>query len=441
MKKGVLVTEYFTISITIFFVMLGLVLASFFVVDDVIANPRKYILVDLPATEIQTLIVEILLIIACVSISYIIYLLLVAKTRTELSVLHRTKELNYSFEQFKKLYDDAPVPYLTLNDKAEIIDANNATLRFFGAIRKEIAGKNIFSYGQTEDEKEIEELYQYYKSNIPLNNKSIKMVTKSGAIKSVLLSVFKMENLESHAHLGLATIFDITEQKQLEKAKTEFVYLASHQLRTPVATMKWYGDMLLGEQVGNLNDQQKEYLQTMYRVNEDMIDLIDTLLNVSRAEVGKVSVELKPTNIQHIIEDVCAELAPLVESKKIIVNKQYNGKLENVETDPKLLRIVIQNLISNAVKYTPDGGQVGISLKDSLGEKSITVIDTGIGIPQNQQDKIFTKMFRADNASKLVQSGGNGLGLYLVKSIMELLQGEVSFESEENKGSVFTIRL
>ena len=441
MKKGVLVTEYFTISITIFFVMLGLVLASFFVVDDVIANPRKYILVDLPATEIQTLIVEILLIIACVSISYIIYLLLVAKTRTELSVLHRTKELNYSFEQFKKLYDDAPVPYLTLNDKAEIIDANNATLRFFGAIRKEIAGKNIFSYGQTEDEKEIEELYQYYKSNIPLNNKSIKMVTKSGAIKSVLLSVFKMENLESHAHLGLATIFDITEQKQLEKAKTEFVYLASHQLRTPVATMKWYGDMLLGEQVGNLNDQQKEYLQTMYRVNEDMIDLIDTLLNVSRAEVGKVSVELKPTNIQHIIEDVCAELAPLVESKKIIVNKQYNGKLENVETDPKLLRIVIQNLISNAVKYTPDGGQVGISLKDSLGEKSITVIDTGIGIPQNQQDKIFTKMFRADNARKLVQSGGNGLGLYLVKSIMELLQGEVSFESEENKGSVFTIRL
>jgi signal transduction histidine kinase len=115
--------------------------------------------------------------------------------------------------------------------------------------------------------------------------------------------------------------------------------------------------------------------------------------------------------------------------------------LENIKSDPKLLRIVIQNLLSNAVKYTPEGGTVTITLEESIFEKAIIVSDTGIGIPKKEQDKIFIKMFRADNARRLSTSQGTGLGLYLVKSMVGALGGNVSFVSLENKGSSFTIKI
>jgi len=123
------------------------------------------------------------------------------------------------------------------------------------------------------------------------------------------------------------------------------------------------------------------------------------------------------------------------------INKQYGDNLKDIESDPRLLRIAIQNLISNAVKYTPDGGSITITFEDSVGEKAIIISDTGLGIPKEEQDKVFTKLFRADNVRNIKNSQGTGLGLYLVKSIVETMGGSIGFVSEESRGSTFTIKL
>ena len=379
---------------------------------------------------LQTVFISLVIII--VFFSYIIYLLLTYNTRFDLEIWNATKKVALSKEQFKRLYENAPVPYLLLNKNAEIHDPNKAALRFFGVLPEEIDGKNIFSYISGEDRGPAERLFQYYKSGMPINRKEVDMVTKKGDIRSVQLSVFET---------GLAMIFDITEQKRLDKAKTEFVSLASHQLKSPLATTKWLTEMLTSADFGELSPKQQEYIDKLHDANEDMVDLVNVLLNVSRIEMGSLFVDMKVTNVEELSESVLHELSFLINKKGIRINRKYHGLLKNIRSDPKLLRIVIQNLISNALKYTPEGGTVTITFEEVAGERRIKVSDTGLGIPKSQQDQVFTKLFRADNIRGLVDNQGTGLGLYLVKSVVGVIGGSISFVSEENKGSTFTITL
>ena len=440
MDKSSLLKEHLKKSLTILFVFLVIIFLSFPLVQNVLKNPQIYFSAGLGVADIELFIVYIALITISVLITYVIYLLLTSRTRTDLMVLKETMSLNASREQFVKLYDEAPVPYVTLNAAGEICNPNKAALRFFGVVAKEIEGKNFFSYEPEEDLEKAEKFLQYFKSNIPVNREEIRMVTKGGAVKWVLLSVFEMGNLGSPKHTGLATIFDITEQKKLDQAKTEFMSLASHQLRTPVSTIKWYTDMLLSGNLGELSPKQKEYIGIVYKVDKEMIELIDILLNVSRSEIGSIKPESKPTNVIELTESVLLELSSQIEDKQLIIDKQYDDSFKDMESDPKLLRIVIQNLISNAVKYTLPGGTITLSFNNSFPKRTIIVSDTGIGIPKEEQDKIFTKLFRADNARSLVGNQGTGLGLYLIKSIIEEMGGSIAFTSEENKGSIFTIK-
>jgi PAS domain S-box-containing protein len=424
-------------------ILIDILFLSSNLIKNILINPYQYFAVNnLSITEIQFLIVFLCLVAIAVLMSFIFYLLLTFRTRFELQIWNATKSVALSREQFRKLYDNAPVPYIMLGENAKIHEPNKAALRFFGVVLEEIEDKNLFSYisGDYKDQAGI--FFEYYKTGVAIDRKEVDMITKAGAIKSVLLSVFKMKNLESSSKdAGLAMIFDITEQKLLDKAKTEFLSLASHQLRSPLATTKWYTEMLTSGDLGELNPKQKEYISKLNAVNKDMIELAEVLLNVSRIEMGTLPIDSKPTNVEELTEGILVELSSQIEKKKIKINKQYNNFLQNINSDPKLLRIVIQNIVSNAVKYTLDGGTVSIVFEESSGEKKIIVSDTGIGIPKAEQDRIFSKLFRADNARNLTSSQGTGLGLYLVKSIIESMGGHISFVSEENKGSVFTLTL
>lgn len=440
MRKSIFLVQHLTISATILAVLLGFMAMFFSLIRDILINPKKYFLTDLSNTEIQFYIIYVSVIVVSVLISYVIYLLLSSGSRTGLAVLDATKSLEKSREQFEKLFEEAPVPYFIIDEKGEIQRPNKAALRFFEVVAKEIEGKNLFYYQPEEDKDKTEKLLRYYKGNIPINREELRIITKNGSVKWALLSVFEIKNPKGSGRTGLATVFDITDQKKLDQAKTEFVSLASHQLRTPVATIKWYMDALSSGDFGELSPKQKDYINRMYEVNEGMVDLVDTLLNVSRIEIGSIKIDLKPTNAIELAESILAELRFQIEEKKINIIKQYNDELKDIKSDPKLLRIIIQNLISNAVKYTPDGGTVTINFKESFGEKTITVSDTGVGIPKGQQDKVFTKLFRADNVRNLVGGSGTGLGLYLIKSLLEAMGGSIQFLSEENKGSTFTVK-
>lgn len=440
MRKGIVLIQHLIISSITLLILLGIVFSFFYFVPDILIKPQKYFNISLSLNDFQFLVLHISLIVVSVLVSYIIYLLLSSKTRAELIALNKTRVLKASLERFEKLYDEAPVPYITINEAGEIYKPNKAALRFFGVVLKEIEGKNIFYYQPKEDSEKIEKLIRYYKSGLSIDREEVRLITKNGAIKWVLLSVFGLKNFGVSKRTGLVSIFDITEQKKLDQAKTEFVSLASHQLRSPAATIKWYMDMLLSDNFGELSPKQKDYLARIHQVNEDMIDLIETLLNVSKIEIGSIKAESKPTNAIELADSVLAELVHQIEEKNINIEKQYNNNLKNIESDPKLLRIIIQNLISNAVKYTPNEGKITVIFKESLRDKSIIISDTGIGIPKDQQNKIFGKLFRASNAPSIVGGQGTGLGLYMVKSITEAMGGNISFVSEENNGSTFTLK-
>lgn len=239
----------------------------------------------------------------------------------------------------------------------------------------------------------------------------------------------------------VAVIRDISEQFEVDKAKTEFVSLASHQLRTPLSAIGWYTEMLINGDMGKLNKEQQENLEQVYKSNQRMVALVDSLLNVSRVELGTFAFDPVETDMSEIVDQVLGELKPQVTAKKLKVEININKATPNIHIDKKIAQIIIQNLLSNAIKYTPDKGKVNVVLK-KLGKDQIQleVTDTGYGIPRNQRHKIFTKLFRADN---VVQKDvdGNGLGLYLVKEVVEEIGGSIDFNSQENKGTTFTVKL
>ena len=242
--------------------------------------------------------------------------------------------------------------------------------------------------------------------------------------------------------IGVVEVFrDITHEKEVDKAKTEFVSLASHQLRTPLSAVNWYTEMLLGGDVGKLNAQQQKYLDEVYRGNKRMVTLVNSLLNVSRLELGTFAIEPEPTDVIKVLENTVGEYRKQIEAKRIKLFRSFGKNLPIIPADPKLLHMIMENILSNAVKYTPEGGKIEISLSlDNQKNILLKISDTGYGIPKNQQDKIFTKLFRADNVREK-DTEGTGLGLYIVKSIIDNSKGKIWFTSEENKGTTFFVSI
>lgn len=242
--------------------------------------------------------------------------------------------------------------------------------------------------------------------------------------------------------IGCVVVFrDVTHERAIDQAKTEFVSLASHQLRTPLSAINWYSEMLLAGDAGPITEEQKTYLQEVYHGNQRMVKLVNALLNVSRIDLGTFSVEPAPTMITEVADSVLAELKPQILARHQHMDVDYDAHIPMMPLDPKLIRIVLQNLLSNAIKYTPERGKVRLGIMlDGKRHLLITVADTGYGIPRAQKEKIFSKLFRADNVMDK-DTEGTGLGLYIVKSIVESNEGTISFKSTENKGTTFSVTL
>jgi signal transduction histidine kinase len=225
--------------------------------------------------------------------------------------------------------------------------------------------------------------------------------------------------------------------KNIDALKSEFVSIVAHQLRTPLAGIKWTLDMLINGDLGTLTVEQKTFLLKIHEGNERMIRFVNDLLSINRIETGRLEYNFTPINLQHVAESVLLDIYPLANKKQVSINFRGKGlKIPLVAADPEKIRVVFQNILENAVKYTGSGGHVTLELRNRGGEVLTTVNDDGIGMPKEEQKAIFTRFYRAPSAVKM-QTEGSGLGLYLVKAIVEAHGGKVWFESDKGKGSTF----
>jgi two-component system sensor histidine kinase VicK len=237
--------------------------------------------------------------------------------------------------------------------------------------------------------------------------------------------------------VGAAVVLrDITEESNIDWAKSEIISIASHQLRTPLTAIKWYVAALLKEEDDLDAEQTEKYLQRVYDANQHMIELVDALLNVSRIDLGTLTLMPKEVDVESCLKDVLKELAIEIKNKELNVVTHSNQQMLPAYIDPNGLHIILQNLVSNAVKYSFKGKTVTIELQQQSQNALICVRDQGCGIPADQQRKIFTKLFRASNAAKIA-TDGTGLGLYVTKALIERAGGKIWFESQEGSGSTF----
>jgi PAS domain S-box-containing protein len=236
---------------------------------------------------------------------------------------------------------------------------------------------------------------------------------------------------------GAAIVFrDVTEELEIDETKNEFINLASHQLRTPITAINWYAEMLLDESIGKLNDEQKSYAFEIQQSGRRIIDLVSVFLDVSRMELGIFNIQAKPVDISAVVQDLLREIKVHIEEKKLSVKTYFETDLPLCETDDRLVRVIVDNLVSNAIQYTGTGGEISVSVKKSTNSVMIGVHDNGIGISPEDSSHIFTKFFRSDTARN-VKPDGNGLGLYIIKKIIEEIGGKISFESIAGHGTTF----
>lgn len=271
---------------------------------------------------------------------------------------------------------------------------------------------------------------------------------KKGPILEMSVSPIKHSgNIDGN----LITLRDITKEKISQKRKSELISLLAHQLRIPTSTVKWSLSMMSAGDFGKISKEQKGIIKKIMQRNEEMVSLIDGLLEISRNSDGEYLFNPVPTDIASVVQSLINFYQEEIKNKKIRLEFQKPTiKLPEIVLDKEKIKLAIQNVIDNAIKYTPEGGEIKILLFLRDGKMQLEVKDSGIGIPEDQKEKIFTKFFRADNA-RLKEKNGSGLGLFFVKNIIEQNHGKIWFsspagsalggESVQNKGSAFYITL
>lgn len=225
--------------------------------------------------------------------------------------------------------------------------------------------------------------------------------------------------------------------QELDKIKSDFISVAAHQLRTPLSGIKWMLSMLLQGDMGELNEEQKNFLLKATESNARMIALVNDMLVADGIQSGRVQYGFKHFNIIDLINEVLFEITPDASKRNVTVRyKETSTPVPEVYTDPAALRLVVQNLLENAIKYTVKGGTVEIDIKKELDHLVVSIADNGIGIPPDQVKNVFVKFFRARNALTK-ETDGSGLGLYITKTTVEKNGGTIWFDSIEGKGSTF----
>ena len=362
--------------------------------------------------------------------------ILLSRREAEKLAVEATKDLR-KFKQAVEGVSDM----VTITDENGVITYVNGMAEKITGYKKEMMlGKTPRLWGRQMDE----EFYKNFWKRIKEDKKPFwgEVINKrrNGELYEAEVNISPILDDSGKLLFFVSIERDLTKAKAIEKIKTEFISLASHQLRTPLSAMKWFGKMLISGDAGDLNPMQKEYVEKIYESNEREIRLVNSLLNVSKIESGKILVEPRLTDLTRLISSVMTdfrlEAGELGKKLTAVIDK----KIPKIYIDEDQIRQVYANLISNAVRYTKKGGVISVKVYLSKNFIMTEIKDNGIGIPKREQKRVFDKFFRASNALK-IETDGTGLGLFLSKTIVESSGGKMGFRSSEGKGSTFWFTL
>lgn len=331
---------------------------------------------------------------------------------------------------------------VVVTDKeGKVILVNSAALNILGMDEADVLGHNwphnikVLDNERNEIKKEDLPIYKALKFGEKLTAVDYIYITKGEKEISVGITATPV-SMNKEIKGAIVIFYDRTHEMEVDRMKTEFISLASHQLRTPLSAMKWFTEMLLMGDAGELNKEQKEFIENIQKSNERMIALVNSLLNISRIESGRIIIEPKEIDFDILLQDILKELEQSLKKKNINFIHSINDHLGTIKADPRLLKEVYTNLLTNAIKYTPENGEISLFISKKNDDLVSQVADNGYGIPKEEQANVFTKFYRGTNIRK-VATDGSGLGLYLVKAIVESSGGKIWFESEEGKGTTF----
>jgi|WetSurMetagenome_2_1015567.scaffolds.fasta_scaffold00606_16 signal transduction histidine kinase len=350
----------------------------------------------------------------------------------------KNRKLSEGLGRLQSLVESVKLGVIMVDLSLNVILANSAANKILGKPdNKKISFKDFAE--KTKGSVNISQALSYYvHTGTPLNVQEV-------LIKDRYFRFFMspVRDIVEKTFIGAVVVMeDITEQKKLDKMRTEIISITSHQLRTPSTIIKGNLEMVLGGDFGKINKQQKELLNDTYAGNERMIRLINDLMDVAKIDEGKFKLVTEPAQLEDVVAEVIKNIMPLAKEKKVSLSYDYPASpLPPVKINRQKVVQVIQNIIDNAINYSSfdNKGKVSVEIQEVSNSLEFIVKDNGIGIPKDEQDKMFERFSRGSNTAKLDPGKGSGLGLYIAKAVVEQGGGRIWFESEENKGTTFHV--
>src|SRR4030042_2995673 len=363
-------------------------------------------------------------------------------------------EVEKQKNRVQAIFDNVEEGALIFDKNLRIISANDACELMSGISEKEMVGKNLYEvfgchdkFGHYHPEFDPVSKVLATKESIPYDEHLHN--GKDGKERWVGVSYTPIFDEEGEVEQIVSVIRDITTIKELECAKSEFVSVASHELRTPLTVIGGYLSLLLSGDLGDFDNERSkagfiEILKKVYSETQRVTKLVEELLNVTRIEDGRLKLSFKKIPIIEKIDEVVNEFKPVGSMKGVRVLARYNF-LKNkdkifINADVAKFKEILVNLLDNAIKYTESGGEITTECYVENGQIYVKIKDTGIGIPPNMLPRVFEK-FQQAGGSFLKENKGTGLGLYIVKSLVELHKGKIFVRSELGKGTEFSFAL
>ncbi|MHB1864677.1 MAG: sensor histidine kinase [Candidatus Saccharimonadales bacterium] len=354
-----------------------------------------------------------------------------------------TSEESIDHQRLKTLINSMADAVITVDENVKIATYNAAALNLLdiNTIKTGQPLEKIFKPIDSNNQPiDITKLIKSIK--LPTYNRDYKLKYNDGSTISLYTSIAPVRlGYGQEGTKGFVLLLrDITREKSLEEERDEFISVVSHELRTPIAITE--GNIgnaeFIVEKSGDLN-QVKQALKEAHSQVLFLADMINDLSTLSRAERGTLAVEVEPINVAELVKELASNYLPECQAKKLQLKVDLDPHLEVLRSSKLYVREILQNFITNAIKYTNEG-HISVSAKQEAKGVRFTVSDTGIGISKSDQERVFDKFFRSEDY-RTRQSKGTGLGLYVTMKLTRLIHADISLKSELNKGSTFVINI